>query len=137
MRIEKRLLVPDRIRRIPRTGFSWIDRQFLRKHATRLNRDAILLYFFLAAVGDKNGVSYYGDPAIAACLRMKESTVARARDELVVHDLMAHEPPLYQVLSLPGPVPRRRADGPAVIGDIFRQLAEDPPRNTPRRRPRR
>ena len=135
MRIEKRPLVSERIRQIPRTGFSWIDRQFLRKHATGLNHDAIYLYFFLSAVSDKHGVSYYGDSGIAACLRMKEVAVVCARDELVSHDLIAHEPPLYQVLSLPDPVPRSGGDGLTVIGDIFRQLAEGSARNTPRRGP--
>ncbi len=130
MRIEKRPLVSERIRQIPRTGFSWIDRQFLRKHATGLSRDAIYLYFFLSAVSDKNGVSYYGDSGIAVCLRTKEGRVVCARDELVSHDLIAHEPPLYQVLSLPEPVPRRRGDGPTLIRDIFRQLAEGSARNT-------
>ncbi len=137
MRFEKRPLMSDRIRRIPRTGFSWIDRQFVRKYVTRLSQDAILLYFFLAAVSDKNGLSYYGDPAIVGSLRMSEGTVVRARDELVVHDLVAYEPPLYQVLSLPEPMFRHQDDGPTKIRDIFRQLGEDPARDTPRPRPTR
>lgn len=136
VRKQKQPLVSARIRRVPRTGFSWIDRQFVRRHITHLSRDAILLYFFLAAVSDKNGVSYYGDPAITASLRLSDSdAVADAREELVVHDLLAHKPPLYQVLSLPEPVLRRHGDSPMVIRDIFRQLAEDPPGNTPRYRP--
>ena len=52
--IEKRILVPDRVRRPPREGFSWIDRRFLHDFAARLSHDAIVLYFFLAAVKPLN-----------------------------------------------------------------------------------
>ena len=38
--IEKHLLVPDRVRRPPAEGFSWIDRRFLREFASRLSGDA-------------------------------------------------------------------------------------------------
>ena len=34
--IQKQLLVPDRVRRPPREGWSWIDRRFLKQHALRL-----------------------------------------------------------------------------------------------------
>lgn len=52
--IEKRLLVPDRVRRPPREGFSWVDRRFLHEYAARLSGDAVFLYLFLAAVSDPN-----------------------------------------------------------------------------------
>ena len=68
--IEKRILVPDRVRRPPREGFSWIDRRFLREYAARLSGDAILLYFFLAAVSDQHGLSFYSDtrwPCVCGC----------------------------------------------------------------------
>ena len=44
-RIQKRLLLPKRVRHPPREGFSWVDRRFLKDYAARLSRDAILLYF--------------------------------------------------------------------------------------------
>ena len=74
MMIEKRLLVTDRVRQVPRQGFSWIDRRFLREYAERLTGDAIVLYFFLAAVSDKQGLSFYSDASIAARLRMRDLT---------------------------------------------------------------
>ena len=64
--IHKQILVPDRVRRPPTEGWSWIDRRFLREHAPRLSHEAIVLYFFLAAVSDKDGLSFYGDASIAA-----------------------------------------------------------------------
>jgi hypothetical protein len=99
--IKKRVLVANRVRRPPAEGFSWIDRRFLRDYAERLTGDAVVLYFFLAAVSDKHGLSFYSDASMAARLRMREESVVAAREELVVHDLVAHQPPLTQVLSLP------------------------------------
>ena len=55
------ILVPARLRRPPKTGWSWVDRRFLREHTAHLSRDAVLLYFFLCAVADKHGLSFYGD----------------------------------------------------------------------------
>jgi hypothetical protein len=99
--IEKRILIADRVRRPPREGFSWIDRRFLREFASKLTGDAILLYFFLSAVSDKDGLSFYSDSSIAVRLRMREEHVVAAREDLLTHDLVAYQPPLTQVLSLP------------------------------------
>ena len=126
--IEKRLLAPDRVRRPPREGFSWVDRRFLRHYAARLSGDAILLYFFLAAVSDKHGLSFYSDAALAVRLRIREQSVVSARDELVAQDLVAYQAPLTQVLSLPqGGVQR---GGLQALGELFRTLG-----NAPRREP--
>jgi hypothetical protein len=118
--IEKRILVPERVRRPSREGFSWIDRRFLHEFAARLSHDAIVLYFFLAAVSDKHGLSFYRDSSIAVRLRLHEKGVARARDELILHDLIAFDSPLTQVLSLPraGRVERR---GLHALGELFQQ----------------
>ena len=101
------ILVPQRLRRPPATGWSWVDRRFVREHAARLSRDAVLLYFFLSAVADKHGVSFYGDATLAALLRMPLPALVEARDELLAHDLIAHEARFTQVLSLPSPVQQR------------------------------
>ena len=106
--IKKRVLVANRVRRPPAEGFSWIDRRFLRDYAERLSGDAVVLYFFLAAVSDQQGLSFYSDASLAARLRMCEESVVAAREELLVQDLVAHQPPLTQVLSLP---PARVARG--------------------------
>jgi hypothetical protein len=99
--IEKRILTADRVRRPPREGFSWIDRRFIREFASKLTGDAILLYFFLSAVSDKDGLSFYSDSSIAVRLRMREEHVVAAREDLLTHDLVAYQTPLTQVLSLP------------------------------------
>ena len=53
--IPKRILVPARLRHPPDTGWSWVDRRFVREHMAYLSREAVLLYFFLSAVADKHG----------------------------------------------------------------------------------
>jgi len=104
----KRILVADRVRQPPSAGFSWIDRRFLHEFAGRLSNDAIVLYFFLAAVSDKHGLSYYSDTTLALRLRVGEAAILQAREELVTYDLVAYQAPLTQVLSLPkSPLERR------------------------------
>jgi hypothetical protein len=131
--IKKKVLLADRVRRPPPEGWSWIDRRFLRDHASRLSQDAILLYFFLAAVSDKHGLSFYGDATIAVRLRMEEQAVVGAREELVSEDLVAYREPLTQVLSLRQPALVRRGGGVEQLGEIFRTLG-NPTSDTPSRR---
>jgi hypothetical protein len=131
--IAKQILVPDRVRRPPTEGWSWIDRRFLREHAPRLSHEAILLYFFLAAVSDKDGLSFYGDATIALRLRMSEAGVVAARDELLAADLLAYRAPLAQVLSLPQARLQRRDSGLASFGEILQSLATPSPSTNSRR----
>jgi len=106
--IQKHVLVADRVRRPPGEGFSWVDRRFLREFASRLSGDAVFLYLFLAAVSDRQGLSFYRDTTLAVRLRMREEAVVAAREELLTHDLIAFHPPLTQVLSLPASRLQRR-----------------------------
>ena len=122
--IPKRILLPDRLRRPPATGWSWIDGRFVRQHMDHHSREAVLLYFFLCAVGDQHGLSFYSDGTLAARLRMSLPSVLQARDELLAYDLIAHEPPLTQVLSLPPRCQRRRSEPGGrlmPLGDILRR----------------
>ena len=116
--VEKRWLVPDRVRHPPREGFSWVDRRFLRDFAARLSGDAVFLYLFLTAVSDRHGLSFYGDGTLAARLRIREQALVAARDELVQHDLVAYQSPLRQLLALP--TLRVARGGPALYG-LFRE----------------
>jgi hypothetical protein len=128
--IPKRILVPARLRHPPATGWSWVDRRFVREYAERLSRDAVPLYFFLTAVADKHGLSFYGDGTLSALLRMSLAALLQARDELLAHDLIAHEARLTQVLSLPPPGQRRRSEpgqGLIQLGELLRQVSAPPP----------
>jgi hypothetical protein len=126
------ILVPARLRRPPQTGWSWVDRRFLREHAARLSHDAVLLYFFLCAVANKHGLSFYGDGTIAALVRISLPALIAARDELLARDLIAHETRFTQVLSLP-PAGQRRSSEPRgglmQLGEILRRAAALPQAN--------
>jgi len=136
--IQKRILVPERLRRPPATGWSWVDRRFLREHGDYLSREAILLYLFLAAVADRHGLSFYSDSTLSSRLRLSQPVLEGARQELLNRDLIAHQLPLVQVLSLPSagvscrPQP---GQGLMLLGDLFREAlaapASDQRRNTP------
>ena len=140
--IEKRILVAERLRRPPATGWSWVDRRFLREHGDYLSREAVLLYLFFAAVADRHGLSFYSDHTLTSRLRLSQPALTQAREELLGRDLIAHHLPLVQVLSLPTPGVRRRPEpgqGLIRLGELFRQIADapasaataDPRRNTP------
>ena len=121
------LLVPARLRRPPQTGWSWVDRRFLRDHAAHLSRDAVLLYFFLCAAADKRGMSFYGDGTISNLVRISLPALMAARDELLARDLIAHETRYTQVLTLPTLGQRHRHEpggGLVQLGDILRHAAE-------------
>ena len=79
---QKRILLADRLRRPPATGWSWVDRRFLREHGDYLSREALLLYFFFAAVADRHGLSFYSDHTLTSRLQLSPPALERARQEL-------------------------------------------------------
>jgi hypothetical protein len=106
--VHKRLLRPERLRRVP-SQFSWVDHRLVREHhLERLSCEACALYLFLVTVGDADGLSYYGDASIGRRLHIDPAALERARRALVAADLIAFELPLYQVLSLDTATPRPR-----------------------------
>jgi len=97
----KRLLCPDRIRKIE-GSFSWIDHRFVTGGFLHdLSMIEILLYLFLVVVSDRNGLSFYHDDRIASLLKIDLPALGKAREGLVRRSLLAYEFPLYQILSLP------------------------------------
>ncbi len=99
--IDKKLILPDRVRKIP-AGFGWTDRRIVRDgHLVALDSPAILLYYFLTTVADVQGLSFWADPTVSTLLKVPLGHVVGARDQLVQRDLVAFRYPLYQVLSLP------------------------------------
>lgn len=121
--MHKQILVSDRVRRLPSGDWSWIDRRFLRDYSSKLSGDAVFLYFFLAAVGDKHGLSYYSDNALALRLRTTERVIAEARVDLLELDLIAYRAPLAQVLSLP--VQATERSGRVQLRSLLDQLGDE------------
>ena len=97
----KRVLHSERLRKIE-GSFSWIDHRFITGGFLRdLSTLEILLYLFLVAVSDRNGLSFYHDDRIASLLKIDLPALGQAREGLLQRSLVAYQPPLYQVLSLP------------------------------------
>ena len=79
----KPILVPLRLRHPSTTGWSWVDRRFVREHVAYLSREAVLLYFFLAAVADKHRRSFYSDGTLVMQLKMTLPTLVRGQGRVV------------------------------------------------------
>jgi hypothetical protein len=96
----KRLLCPQRLRRIPRQ-FSWIDQRLVREHyLERLSCEALALYLLLVTVADAQGLSYYSDRTVCRLLSLSGQALDEARSGLLCAGLIAYRVPLYQVLAL-------------------------------------
>jgi hypothetical protein len=131
--IEKRVLIPDRIRKVP-PSFSWVDHRFLRLgYLDQLSPEGILLYFFLVLVSDSRGLSYYSTQTLSKHLKLSSAKLRFARTQLVQEGLVAYQPPLYQVLSLPVPLAPPLAknpsleSGPASLGKILSSIRKEIP----------
>ena len=100
--IKKKILVPNRIRRI-KEGFSFIPHRFLTDgFLASLSQIEILLYLFLIIVSDRNGLSFYSYDAICTLLQLSVDEYIETRDALIKKDLIAFDDTLFQVLDLPG-----------------------------------
>ena len=124
--VHKRLLHPQRRRRTPEQ-FSWVDHRLVRERRLEpCSAEAWALYLFLVTVGDAQGLSYYSDASLTARLPLDRERLARARDELIGADLIAFEPPLYQVLSLDPGATSARGSGPRSLAEVLRQIQAQP-----------
>lgn len=102
MKIEKRILNPERVRRCP-AQFSFIEHELVRAgHLRRAAAEAWALYLVLVTVGDEHGLSYYADQSLGRLLSLDLAQIVLARRQLVAAGMIAYEEPLYQVLSLEG-----------------------------------
>ena len=127
--VSKLPIVAHRIRKVPR-HFSWIDHRLVRdRHIENCSHAAAALYLFLVTVGDAKGLSYYGDKSITKRLSMDQSTLNKARADLIHTGLIAWQKPLYQVLSLDRPQcekqpPRSKMKNALSLGDILNMARE-------------
>lgn len=100
MKIHKRILSPERLRRCP-AQFSFLDHRLVRAgYLRRADASAWALYLVLVTVGDAHGLSYYSDASLARLLSLTPAQITAARRQLLAAGLIAYEEPLYQVLAL-------------------------------------
>jgi hypothetical protein len=117
--MKKRVLNPERLRKVP-PQFSWIDHRLVREeYFPRCDHPAWALYLFLTSAADAQGLSYYSDASLMRRLKMDPVVLLASRRQLLQAGLIAYEKPLYQVLSLdPAEAPR---SGPIRVGDLLRR----------------
>ena len=139
MKTVKRVLRPERLRRVPRQ-FSWIDQALVQRGLIdRCDARAAALYLFLVTVCDAQGMSYYGAGTLAPRLRLSAEALGAARAQLIELELIAYQAPLYQVLALPGsapqmapgvplrmatPAPARDTSGPVSIAHLLERMKQ-------------
>jgi hypothetical protein len=121
------VLVPERLRRVPRS-FAWINHRlrsggFLEK----LTPEEIALYLFLALAADRHGLSCWRLDRMEREIPFDAGALTRARNGLLAKDLVAFRPwraksvdGSYQVLSLPKvKAAARRTGGVASLGEVL------------------
>jgi len=120
--MKKRVLNPERLRKVP-PQFSWIDHRLVQEnYFLRCDHWAWTLYLFLVSVGDAQGLSYYSDASLMRRLNLDGLTLSASRRQLIQARLIAYECPLYQVLSLEPELPRTERSGPIHVGQLLRQV---------------
>jgi len=128
MQIKKRVLCPERLRKVP-AQFSWLDQRLVRQgYLGRCDHAAWTLYLVLVTVADAQGLSYYSDPSLQRMLRLEPAGLQAARVQLVQAGLIVYQPPLYQVLSLeeaaPLAAPAPRSGQTRSLKEILAQVLE-------------
>jgi len=123
--IKKKILVPNRIRRIE-GGFSFVPHRFVTDgFLAVLGQKEILLYLFLIIVSDRNGLSFYSYDAICTLLQITVDDYVEARDALIRKDLIAFDGTLFQVLDLPEKPILENAGKPQLHGRLkIKDLAD-------------
>ena len=123
MKIEKKVLVADRVRRID-GSFSFIPHTFVTKgFLSSLSQHELLVYFMLVLVGDRQGLSYYSQDRLCTMLKMTIDDFIRARNGLIKKSLIAFDGFMFQVLSLPNR-PAKMISKPLTTAQDF--LDKDP-----------
>ena len=125
----KRLLRPERLRRVP-AQFSWVDQRLVCDgFVDRCDAHAAALYLFLVTVADAQGLSYYSEASLTRRLHLTVTELSAARNQLIELQLLAYEAPICQVLALPSaavgaPLPPPAPPAPPVSrGVCDRQTA--------------
>jgi hypothetical protein len=126
--ITKRVLKPDRIRKVGK-GFSFIPHRFLTGgFLAALKQTEILLYVFLVLAADRYGMSFYSYDAICNFLKLSLDQYIQARNALMQKDLIAFDGTLFQVLELPVNPPQTNAHqavDPSPLGALAAKMFKE------------
>ena len=130
--IKKKVLNPERIRRID-GGFSFIPHRFLADgFLASLSQKELLLYLFLILASDRHGLSFYSYDAICTLLQLNLDQYVEARNSLLGKDLIVFDGTVFQVLALPQKpkvplsttpvIGSRQQEGVASVGEIIERF---------------
>ncbi len=122
----KRVINKERLRKIS-SSFSWIDHRFINQGFIKeLQSIEILVYLFLVTVGDRYGLSFYGDDRICRLLKIDKSSLCSARDKLILKSFIEYKDGIYQVLELPRGIfvdgVRSSQESVFRVSDILREV---------------
>ena len=127
--MHKRLILPDKLRRIP-SLFSWVDQRLVReRYIDQLSSQACALYLFLVTAADAQGLSYYAERSLCQRLSLHPAELQQARQALIQLGLLGYRRPLYQVLALETELlqdlsPGQAVDDPVDIKAVFARIWE-------------
>ncbi len=125
--IKKKILNPERVRKI-NGGFSFIPHRFLQdKFLAALSRQEILVYLFLVLASDRFGLSFYSYDMICSLLQITVDQYIEARNGLIQKDLIAFDGTLFQVLELPAKVPiasKSKQTGPDGLLELVKRTVK-------------
>jgi len=89
--MKKRVLNPERLRKVP-PQFSWLDHRLVQEnYFVRCDPPAWTLYLFLTSVADAEGLSYYSDASLMRRLKMDSPGLSASRRQLIQAGLIAYE----------------------------------------------
>ena len=128
MQIKKRILCPERLRRVP-PQFSWVDQRLVRqRYIQRCDHATLALYLVLVTVADAEGLSYYSDESLERMLRLDHAGLSVARSQLAQAEMVVYQKPLYQVLALEQPAsastPTPRSGQTRSLKEVLAQVLE-------------
>ena len=127
MQIKKRVLCPQRLRKVP-PQFSWVDQRLVRQgYVPRCDHAALALYLVLVTVSDAEGLSYYSEASLERMLRLDHAGLCAARSGLAAAGLVVYQKPLYQVLALEPserPAPAPRSEQTRSLKEVLAQVLE-------------
>jgi len=89
----------------------------------------MILYLFLVVVADRQGRSFYSDRSITEILRLNDSKLHQAREQLISERLIGYRRPYWEVKNIP---PRRdhgrddKTNDPLSSGQPQTELLPDP-----------
>jgi len=100
---------PQRVRRIGRHGFGWLDaRLHLSGWLELLTPEALSVYTFLCLAANREGVSWYRKDRLAQILGLSAAVLHQSLERLMRLELVAYQPfhrhasdGFYQVLEIP------------------------------------